>query len=240
MLFYFICGAYDFSRNRPFSWRLLNNYCFSRGTFLWFMSPLNILLDILTIPYKNKKIYQIEDFPKDYQKEINELIKIASTTNIQEKVKGKIGKTKRSMFFHKWYLRNIESDYQIDAFHKDFKYISTIGISVFNERVSTRSHFGPVRASLRMLYNVNDIIGNDAYITSQGVTNYWSENKLFIFDDTLEHRSVNDTDKVRYCLFVDIIRPSYLPGVMRGIVKLINFFMNSANSVFYLRWKKAK
>ena len=74
MVFYFVCGAYDFSRNSPFSWRLMNNYCFSRGTFLWAMSPLNILLDLLTLPFLNKKVYRLEDFPQDYQREIKEVI----------------------------------------------------------------------------------------------------------------------------------------------------------------------
>jgi len=48
-------------------------------------------------------------------------------------------------------------------------------------------------------------------------TNYWCENKLFIFDDTLLHQSFNESDKARYCLFVDIVRPSLVPALLAGL-----------------------
>src|SRR5262249_13970179 len=63
---------------------------------------------------------------------------------------------------------------------------------------------------IRILYNLNDINDRSAYIEVGKTINYWSENKLFIFDDTLLHESVNDTNQTRYCLFVDIVRPTPL------------------------------
>ena len=55
-------------------------------------------------------------------------------------------------------------------------------------------------------------------------TNYWCENKLFIFDDTLLHYSANETNQTCYCLFVDMIRPTSFPGFMR-----VSYFRRSAD-----------
>src|SRR5262249_35412363 len=67
-----------------------------------------------------------------------------------------------------------------------------------------------MRASLRILYNLNDMNDDSAYIVVGNATSYWRENKLFIFDDTLLHQSFNETDQTRYCLFVDM--PPFLIG----------------------------
>ncbi len=40
---------------------------------------------------------------------------------------------------------------------------------------------------------------------------YWHDDPLFIFDDTLMHASFNKNDAKRYCLFIDIVRPTLLP-----------------------------
>jgi beta-hydroxylase len=143
----------------------------------------------------------------------------------------------RSMFFFKWYGSNVETIVDIPAFRKDYRFIRTIGVSVFNKRDSTSRHFGPVRATLRVLYNINDMDDRSAYIEVGGVRSYWMDDKLFIFDDTLYHQSFNESDKVRYCLFVDIVRPTPWPALMDAMVSLIRLCMKKANSVFYGRWK---
>ena len=116
------------------------------------------------------------------------------------------------MIFFKWYGENIDTFVNAPAFHRPWKYVQTIGVSVFNKKVSTSKHFGPIRPTLRILYNLNDIDDNSAYIVVGNVTHYWKDGKLFIFDDTLMHQSFNESDKIRYCLFVDMLRPSPLPG----------------------------
>ena len=91
------------------------------------------------------------------------------------------------MVFFRWYGINVDTFVNIPAFHEPWKYIQTIGVSVFNKKVSTSKHFGYLRASLRILYNLNDMKDRSAYIEVGNTINYWSENKLFIFDDTLLH-----------------------------------------------------
>jgi beta-hydroxylase len=76
-----------------------------------------------------------------------------------------------------------------------------------------------------------------AYITVGDTINYWNENKLFIFDDTLLHESVNQTDQTRYCLFVDIIRPTPFPALMRAVVSAVRILTQSFKFVYYNNWK---
>src|SRR5262249_7243685 len=135
---------------------------------------------------------------------------------------------------------NIDTFVDVPAFHDKYRYIQTIGVSIFNKRKSTSRHFGPLRASLRVLYNVNDTQDDGVYIEVGKVKNLWRENKLFIFDDTLLHQSFNESDKPRYCLFVDILRPSLVPGLMAGIIHTIRFFLRGVNYLFYKNWEVIK
>lgn len=240
MIFYIVCGIYDVSRNRPVTWSLIRNYFFSKGLLVWILSPLNILMDILALPRINKGIYKLEDLPEGYQTEIQQLIQAVDQDYVHHEIRKRSAEHKRGMIFFKWYLKNRQNDFHIEKFHDQFRYVTTIGISVFNKKVSTSAHFGPLRASLRVLYNVNTMIGKDAYIEVGHVKNYWSEDKTFIFDDTLLHQSFNNTDDLRYCLFVDIIRPSLVPALFRGIVRVLNVLMGSVNGIFYKNWKKIK
>jgi beta-hydroxylase len=141
------------------------------------------------------------------------------------------------MIFFKWYGENVDTFLQTPSFHKPWKYIQTIGVSIFNRKISTSKHFGPIRPTLRVLYNLDDVGDRSAYIVVGDAVNYWTDNKLFIFDDTLLHQSINQSEKIRYCLFVDMLRPSLAPALMRPFVKLVHFIFKSANFVFYDKWK---
>ena len=72
-----------------------------------------------------------------------------------------------------------------------------------------------------MLYNINPIDSKQVYIKVGSHVHYWRENKLFIFDDTLRHESCNKSDEVRYCMFVDILRPSLFPRLMSAILTAV-------------------
>jgi len=141
------------------------------------------------------------------------------------------------MIFFKWYGLNVDGALKIPAFHQRWKYVQTIGVSVFNRKSSTSRHFGPLRATLRMLYNINDMTDRAAFIVVGDKSSYWCENKLFIFDDTLAHQSFNETEERRYCLFVDLTRPSLMNGVMVAIVRLICLVTRPFNRNFYRYWK---
>jgi hypothetical protein len=236
-LFYAICGAYDVSRNRGLNLSTLRRYFIGNGVPTWILSPFNTLLDLLSLPYINKGVYRLDDLPPAYQDEVKRLIQITKEVNLVAQLEERVKEFPRTMVFFRWYGVNMDTFLDAPAFHQPWKYIQTIGVSVFNKKVSTSKHFGFVRASLRILYNLNDMNDHSAYIVVGDQTSYWREDKLFIFDDTLLHESVNQTDQTRYCLFVDMVRPTPLPGVMRAIVTGIRLLTQSFKFVYYQNWK---
>jgi beta-hydroxylase len=240
MLFYVICGAYDVSRNSNLDLRLLNRYFFGNGTLTWALAPFNILMDFLTLPYINKKVYQLHDLPIDCQQEIKHILDVVKSENIVDVLAERVEKVKRGMIFFKWYGRNVENFITVPAFHEDYKYIKTIGVSVFNKKESTDEHFGPLRTTLRVLYNINDVNDRASYIKIRELENHWCDNKLFIFDDTLSHQSFNQTDGSRYCLFVDILRPSKCHFLLDFILKLLGTLLQKSKFIFYGSWVPLK
>ncbi len=66
-LFYAVCGAYDVSRNRGLNASTLRRYFIGNGFPTWLLSPVNTLLDLLSLPYVNKGVYRLEDLPAAWQ-----------------------------------------------------------------------------------------------------------------------------------------------------------------------------
>lgn len=235
--FYAIVGAYDVTRNRNLDASVLRRYFIGNGFVTWLLSPFNALLDLLSLPHVNKGVYKLEDLPPSHQEEVRTLIQAAKDADLVRQLEAYIKDNQRSMVFFRWYGVNMDTVLDVPAFHQPWKHIETIGVSVFNKKVSTSKHFGYLRASLRVLYNLNDMKDDSAYIWVGDTTSYWRDNKLFIFDDTLLHESVNQTDQTRYCLFVDMIRPSPFPGVMRAVVAGVRLLTQSFKFVYYKNWK---
>lgn len=71
------------------------------------------------------------------------------------------------------------------------------------------AHHGPARMCLR--YHMGIITPNDTNcrITIGGENYAWKDREDVMFDDTFIHEVVNNTDKVRIVLFLDIERPQY-------------------------------
>ncbi|HTE76007.1 MAG TPA: aspartyl/asparaginyl beta-hydroxylase domain-containing protein [Xanthobacteraceae bacterium] len=209
-LFYAVCGAYDVSRNTGLKLSTLRRYFIGNGFLVWTLSPINILLDLLSLPYINKGVYRLEDLPPDYQNEVKRLIRVTDGADLVRQVEERSKEHRRMMIFWRSYGINSKTFVNVSGFYEPWRYIKTIGLSVFNKKITTSPHFGWLRPTLRVLYNINDITDKSAYIVVGDRTNYWRDNKLFIFDDTLLHLSANETDQLRYCMFVDILRPSPL------------------------------
>ncbi len=233
---YLVLGALDVRRNRPLQWSTIERYFTGNGVLTWILSPFNLLLDLLALPYTNRGVFKLADLPPGHQEEIRTLIEATRTREVIRLLDAKLGDQKRGMIFFKWYGANIPVAVDVPEFHQEYRYIRTIGVSIFNKRASTGLHFGPVRASFRVLYNINPIDNPDVYIEVGGTKYRWKDDQLFIFDDTLEHQSVNQSDNVRYCLFVDILRPSGMPAVMSGILAGIGLLLQPFKSVFYKNW----
>jgi Aspartyl/Asparaginyl beta-hydroxylase len=236
LAFFLCCGFVDVARNKRRTFSTIDRYFAGNGIFTWLLSPFNLFLDLIALPYWNKGIYQITDLPQSHQDEINALIDSSLKCNLVEKLQAKMDGQKRGMIFFKWYGKNLPTSLDVPEFHQEFKYIRTIGVSIFNKKQSTGKHFGPLRVTLRVLYNINNIADRNAYIQVGNKTNVWQENKLFIFDDTLQHQSCNETDAVRYCMFIDILRPSPFPGLMSAILSGIRVVIAPFNYIFYRNW----
>jgi beta-hydroxylase len=233
---YLLLGAVDVARNRPFAWSTVERYFTGNGVLTWLLAPLNLLMDLLALPFRNKGVYQLTDLPQGHQDEIRSLIDATHRHELIRLLDARLGDEKRGMIFFKWYGSNIPVTVHVPEFHQEYRYIRTIGVSIFNRKASTGLHFGPLRVTFRVLYNINPIDNPDVYIEVGGTRYRWKDSQLFIFDDTLEHKSVNESDNVRYCLFVDILRPSGLPGVMSGVLSGIGLLLAPFKSVFYKNW----
>lgn len=239
VLAYAVCGAIDVLRNTPRRLDTIQRYFLGNGLLTWLLSPFNLLMDAMTLPFRNKGVYQLSDLPLRYQTELLAILKEVDTEAFHSSIKPLFADYPRGMFFYKWYGKNVSSAIGFPALHAEHRYVTTIGVSAFAPQSATSTHFGPLRATLRVLYSINQMTDPGAYIEVGGVTNRWCEERLFIFDDTLQHRSCNETDSMRYCLFVDVTRPSVVPQVMKLIVRSIGALLLPLRGAFYRNWKLA-
>jgi hypothetical protein len=171
-------GLLDFLRHKRRTFSTLDRYFAGNGFFTWLLSPFNLLMDAIALPYRNKGIYQLNDLPKAYQDEIIALIEAAHRSNLVGKLEAKMDGAKRVMIFFKWYGKNVRTFIDVPEFHRPYKYLRTIGLSIFNTKQSTGKHFGPLRVTLRVLYNINDIQSDNVYIKVGNRINYWRENRV--------------------------------------------------------------
>lgn len=238
MLCLLLCGIIDVSVSRPLNRDLIQQY-FLTYTITWLLSPINLLADLLT--WSRKPVYAWNDLPKACQNEIQYVLENLDTQFLIEHLEKKIDG--RNMILFKWYGKNIETPLPIDAFKKEFKYVKTIGISVFNKQTSVCRHFGPLRLMLRVLYNMNPVQNDAIYIEVNNKKYVWAENPLLIFDDTYIHQSFNQSPHIRYNLYLDILRDSsYFHRILNSLVHFIQLVVNKTNqlNVAYGLWKFIK
>lgn len=221
LMIYLVAGIYDVARHGRDLGAIAHQYFLQNGTLTWFFSPLNLLIELLCLPFINKKIYKLEDLPVRYHDEIREVTGGCPAAEIIAEVKRRRGVDERTMLLYKWYGINnpaVTTNY----FQKDYKFVLTVGVSTFRKQTKTDRHFGWLRAGVRVLYNIDPADDPGAYIVVNGVRHTWStDGPLFIFDDTVIHQSFNLTDADRHCLFIDVVRPSYVPFLIKGVVQLL-------------------
>ena len=231
--FWIICGLIDVSRHKTMKLKLIKEYFIGKGILTFIISPLNLFADLIS--HRNLHSFKIENFPDEFQNEINTVKKLFDQN--KKKIEERFSKSEdnRTMLFYKWYGKNL--DESINDFTKDFKYIKTIGVSLFREKTSTSRHFGPLRLTYRLLYNFNKVKKNGSYIEADGTINIWKNDPLFIFDDTLIHQSFNQEDNLRYCAFIDIVRPSYSNLIIMTLLNSVGFLLKKSRGIFYKNWK---
>ena len=229
------CGLADLSRHRRWDLPLLARYFGGNGILTWVLSPVNLALDLIS----RKRPYRLrpEDFDAEAKAEIEEVLglfdtkKDAIVADLRQRMAGKA----RGMLFYKWYGGNLDDS--VPEFNKEYRHIKTIGVSVFNSKESTSVHFGPIRLTVRVLYNLTPRQTDKIFIEVNGEKHYWHDDPLFIFDDTIEHRSVNDEDGERCVVFVDVLRPSPLVDLQQGLVKAMHAVLSGVNRIFYKNWE---
>jgi aspartyl/asparaginyl beta-hydroxylase (cupin superfamily) len=232
---FLLCGLIDVLRNDRKNQRLFSLYFLGNGMFTWLLSPFNLFVDLLS--YKNWGVWKLEQFPDDYRREVDEVLDVFKSrqAEIIADIDANFESGRRGMYVYQWYgKQHIDN---VPEFTKKFKYIKTIAVSVFSGRESTSYHFGPLRLTLRVLYNLVPAKTDQIFIECGNVKQLWYQNPLFIFDDTLLHRSVNEHDGRRYCVFMDIIRPSPVPGFLSAMLSVISISVDRMKAMFYKNWK---
>jgi beta-hydroxylase len=236
MIFYFICGAIDVARHHKVSYSLIEKYFMGNGILTWLLSPLNLLADLLSL--KNKGVYRLEDLPPQHRAEIEECVNAFRRNGelIKERVSLTLGKSTRGMLTFKWFNAPQAADLRIPEFEREYHYIKTVAVSVFNTREQTSWHFGPLRLTFRVLCNLEPVDSRDVNIEVDDKVHYWVDDPLFIFDDTFFHRSTNNVDAVRCCLFMDIVRPNHFQSVFDRALDVVSFLSGSMKTLFYKNW----
>jgi aspartyl/asparaginyl beta-hydroxylase (cupin superfamily) len=230
------CGILDVSRHQKINYLLIERYFMGNGITTWFLSPLNLLADLFS--YRNIGQYKLDDLPAEHRREVEATVRAFRENGdlIKAHIAKSIEQNKRTMLTFKWYNAPQTTDVKIPAFDLDYRYIRTIAVSVFNTREQTTWHFGPLRLTFRVLYNLDPIDSRDVFIEVDDRVHYWADDPLFIFDDTFFHRSVNNVDRVRYCLFMDIVRPNYAQQAFNIAVLGASVIAASFKRLFYKNW----
>ncbi|MBX3568304.1 MAG: aspartyl/asparaginyl beta-hydroxylase domain-containing protein [Rhizobiaceae bacterium] len=234
-VFFLATGLIDVLRNDRRSLDLFVGYFLGNGIFTWLLSPFNVLVDLIS--RRNPGVWKLEDFPPEYRAEIESVLGVfeRDKPRIMAEIDAAFPSGRRGMYVYQWYgKQHIRT---MPEFNQPYRFIRTIAVSVFDGRESTSLHFGPLRLTLRVLYNLRPSVTDDVFIECGSVRNLWYENPLFIFDDTLRHRSVNLYDARRYCVFMDIIRPTPVPGVLSALLAVISAGVDRFNAIFYKNWK---
>jgi aspartyl/asparaginyl beta-hydroxylase (cupin superfamily) len=232
--FFAATGLIDVMRNKGKTPLMFNRYFFGNGIPTWLLSPFNLFVDLLS--YRNPGIYTLEDFPHAYRDEINSVLDVfkARRDEIIAEIDTKFEAGRRGMYVYRWYGKQFIDN--VPEFNKDFNYVKTIAVSVFSGKESTTWHYGPIRLSLRLLLNLRPADTDRVFIECNGVQHRWRDNPLYIFDDTLFHRSVNEHDGRRYNVFMDVIRPSPFPKLIAAMLSVVSVSVERINAMFYKNW----
>ncbi|MEP3428664.1 MAG: aspartyl/asparaginyl beta-hydroxylase domain-containing protein [Roseibium sp.] len=231
---FLVCGVLDLARHKRFDATLISKYFSGNGLFTWLLSPINLCFDLISKRHDYRM--EVDNFLVEERAEIKEMLKVFDDRReeIMADLKFRMGDKRRGMVFYRWYDQG--ADTSIPEFNRNYKYIKTIGVSLFKGQEKTSLHFGPLRLTIRLLYNLTPRQSDEIFIEVNGDKHYWHDDPLFIFDDTIQHRSVNGEDGLRACAFVDVLRPSNFARLQNACVKICNVLMSGRNRVFYKNW----
>src|SRR6266498_4077925 len=166
-------------------------YFMGNGILTWMLSPINLLADLLS--YRNRVTYTLADLPAAHREEIETCV--CEFVNHGDRIKAHIApmleSNKRCMLTFRWFNTTQSTTLRIPAFERNYRFIKTIAVSVFKTHERTSWHFGPLRLTLRVLYNLEPVHSPDVFIEVDDRVHRWMDDPLFIFDDTAFHCSIN-------------------------------------------------
>src|SRR5262252_3987884 len=119
-IFYAICGLYDVSRNRV-NVTTLRRYFLGNGFATWALSPINVFLDLISLPYINRGVYQLGDLPTAQREEVTRLIQAAKDVDLVRQLDERAKENERTMIFFRWYGVNVHTFLDVPAFHQPWK-----------------------------------------------------------------------------------------------------------------------
>ncbi|HMQ58500.1 MAG TPA: aspartyl/asparaginyl beta-hydroxylase domain-containing protein [Rhizobiaceae bacterium] len=233
-IIWIVAGLIDVMRNKGRNALMFNRYFFGNGILTWLLAPFNLAVDLIS--RRNPGIWKMEDFPPEWRAEIDSVLDVfkARREEIMAEIDAKFEKGRRGMYVYRWYGKPFIDT--VPEFNREFRYVKTIAVSVFSGKESTTWHYGPLRLSLRLLYNLKPADTDAVFIECNGVRHQWNRDPLYIFDDTLFHRSVNEHDGRRYNVFMDVIRPTPFPGLLSGLLSMVSVIAERIKAVFYKNW----
>ena len=235
-LIYIAFGIIDVLRNDRKDFELFDRYFFGNGFFTaWLFSPINLLTDVFC--YRNQRIFALKDFSDECRQEIADVLAIFERRKelIIDQIDQELGDDTRGMYVFRWFGKCYNTEFE--ELNKPFNHLRTIAVSVFEGKESTTAHFGPLRMTLRILYNLRPFDSANAFIQCGNTVHFWRDDPLFIFDDTLIHRSVNEDEGRRYCVFIDVLRPSPMPWLLLAALSPLTALSRHSRALFYRRWK---
>jgi len=230
------CGLIDVGRHRKITLTLIEEYFTGRGVLTWLLSPINLVTDLFAL--RIARPIEVADLPAECRREIETCVAafLENGERIKAAVQPHIAGDERVMQSFKWFNRKMPSEPRIAAFEQDFRYVKTIAVSTFAGRKRTSWHFGPQRLTLRVLRTLEPVESDQVFIGVDDHVHYWKTQPLFIFDDTMFHQSVNNIDVSRYCLFMDIVRPSHFQAAFDAAITGMSLLAGSFRSLFYKNW----
>ena len=230
-----VAGLIDIWRNKGKTGLMFRRYFMGNGIPTWLLSPFNLIVDLIS--YRNPGVWKREDFPQEWRAEIDTVLDTfrARKDEIIADIDLQFAEGRRGMYVYQWYGKRFVDN--VPEFDRDFKYVRTIAVSVFSGKESTTWHYGPLRLTLRILLNLKPADSDRVFIECNGRRHLWRDDPLYIFDDTLFHRSVNEVETRRYNVFMDIIRPSPVPRVLSTLLIGVSAVAEKLKAAFYKNWK---
>lgn len=230
-----VAGLIDVGRNRGRTALTYSRYFLGNGIATWLLSPFNLLVDLLC--HRNPGIYRLEDWPPEWRAEIETVLETFRSRKgeIIADIDAQFPEGRRGMYVYQWFGKRFVDT--VPEFARNFRYVKTIAVSVFSGKESTTWHYGPLRLTVRVLLNLDPADSDRVFIECNGRRHLWRDDPLYMFDDTLFHRSVNEVDARRYNVFMDVIRPSPVPALLSSLLLGVSAVADRLKAVFYKNWK---